>query len=189
MVHSTGTIPQCELDEEHLLIERARRDPREFSELYSRYSQRVYAYAYRRTGSHESAEDITSDTFLLALEAIGRYEWRNVPFGAWLFRIAGNQVAMHYRKARPSVCIDDLLIPDPRNDPEVETVRNSEAETLRQAVLTLERSQRQVVELRYLGDLRLVEIALEIGRSEGAVKQLLHRATSTLRAQLRPLGA
>lgn len=176
------------LDEERLLVERARRNPEAFGELYNRYYDRVYAYVYGRTRSREGAEDITADTFVLAIENLPRYEWRNVPFSAWLFRIAANQVAGHYRRARPCVHLDEQLVHDEAG-PEEEALRLAAAEDVRLALTGLKRDQQRAMELRYQHGLRASEIAAEMGRTEAAVKLLLHRAMHTLRARMLPLSA
>ena len=182
-------VSQPTLDEERLLVERARRNRQAFAELYDRYADRVYAYAYKRTRSHENAQDITSDTFLLALENIERYEWRNVPFSAWLYRIASNQIALHYRKYRPCLPIDDLVIRDTETDLEREAERISDAQDVRRALSLLSKDQRRAVELRYTQDMRAGDIAAEMHRTEGSVRLLLHRASNSLRSQILPLSA
>ena len=182
-------VAQPTLDEERLLVERARRNRQAFAELYDRYADRVYAYAYKRTRSHENAQDITSDTFLLALENIERYEWRNVPFSAWLYRIASNQIAMHYRKYRPCLPIDDLVIRDTETNLEREVERISDAQDVRRALSLLSKDQRRAVELRYTQDMRAGDIAAEMHRTEGSVRLLLHRASNSLRSQILPLSA
>ncbi len=182
-------MTQGMLNQESLLVELARRDSHAFSELYDRYNGRVYAYVYSRVNNREDAEDITSDTFALALEGLPRYEWRNLPFGAWLFRIAANRVAMHFRKQRPSLSIYDCAIHDEGADPEWEALRSSDAEDVRSAVSRLNADQQRAVELRYERGLRAREIADEMGRTEGSVKLLLHRATQSLRSRMLPLSA
>ncbi|MDQ3855387.1 MAG: sigma-70 family RNA polymerase sigma factor [Chloroflexota bacterium] len=182
-------VSQTWLDEERLMVERARRCPQAFAEIYTRYSGRVYSYAYKRTKSHADAEDITSETFALALEGLPKYEWRNVPFSAWLFRIASNQVAMYFRRRRPELGVDDVVLEDTDSDPQLQVLWDSQVDELRQAVLHLKVDQRRAVELRYNQGLRAKEIASELGRTEGSVKLLLHRATLSLRQQLLPLSA
>ncbi|MEJ7652906.1 MAG: sigma-70 family RNA polymerase sigma factor [Chloroflexia bacterium] len=150
---------------------------------------RVYLYAYKRLRSHEDAEDVASETFTLAFEALPRYEWRNVPFGAWLFRIASNQVAMHFRKAQPAQSINDVVVADPDADPQTETIRRSQADEVRTAVRTLKLDQQRAVELRYNQCMRAREIAAAMGKTEGSVKLLLHRATVSLRSVFLPLSA
>src|SRR6266849_10697184 len=84
--------------DERLLIQAAQRDPRRFAELYENNFDRVYAFIARRVRNREEAEDLTSEVFHQALANIGRFEWRGVPFAAWLFRIASNAIASHFEK-------------------------------------------------------------------------------------------
>ncbi len=181
-------VSQGLLNEERLLVERARRNPEAFGEIYSQYHDRVYAYVYGRVGTRESAEDITADTFVLAMENIARYEWRNVPFSAWLFRIAANQVAGHYRRSRPCTHLDEYMVYDEAG-PEEEALRLAEAEHVRHVLMGLKTDQQRAMELRYHHGLRASEIASEMGRTEASVKLLLFRAMHTLRARMLPLSA
>lgn len=175
------------LDEERLLVERARRDPAAFGDIYLRYHDRIHAYVYSRTHDQEVAADITADTFVLALEGIGTFEWRNVPFGAWLFRIAANQVAGHYRRSRPHLDLNERMVGD--TGPEEEAMRHSDAEDVRIALTWLKTDQQRAMELRYHQGMRAREIAAEMGRTETAVKLLLHRGMLTLRSRMLPLSA
>ena len=103
-----------ELRREAKLVSQARDDPDAFAALYDMYVGRVYHYAYRRLGTHADAEDLTSQTFQRALEALPRYESRGLPFGAWLFRIAHNLLVDHFRSAAPADPLEDAnLLDDP----------------------------------------------------------------------------
>jgi DNA-directed RNA polymerase specialized sigma24 family protein len=86
-----------ELDEK-LLIETAQRDPRHFAELYRIHFDRVYAYVSRRVATRSDAQDLTAEVFQQALANLGRFEWRGVPFAAWLYRIAANAVTDHHHR-------------------------------------------------------------------------------------------
>lgn len=183
-----GGLSQAVLDRERLLIERARRNPEAFGEVYSLYYDRIYAYVNGRVGCRETAEDIAADVFVLALQHLPRYEWRNVPFGAWLFRIAASQVAGYYRRSRPSAQLHELML-DACVDPEEEALRHSAAGDVRDALATLGVDQRRAMELRYLRDMRASEIAREMGRTEASVKLLLHRGLASLRVRMLPLSA
>ena len=79
--------------DERLLIEAAQRDPARFAELYENNFERVYAYVARRVGNRAEAEDLTSEVFHQALANLQRFEWRGIPFAAWLFRIAANLIS------------------------------------------------------------------------------------------------
>src|SRR5205814_9230954 len=89
--------------DERLRIEAAQKDPSRFAELYEEHFERVYAYVLRRVCERSEAQDITADVFQQALANLPRFEWRGVPFAAWLYRIAANAVADHFqRTARQS---------------------------------------------------------------------------------------
>jgi RNA polymerase sigma-70 factor, ECF subfamily len=182
-------VSQLWLDEERLMVERARRDPEAFSEIYSRYQPRVFAYARKRVPSVQDAEDITAETFTLAFEGLAKFEWRNVPFSAWLFRIASNQVALHFRRNRPAQCIDDFAVEDPDADPQLHAIRGGEVDQLKDALNGLRSDHRRAMDLRYYHGLKAREIAEQLGKTEGSVKLILHRATVSLRSQMLPLSA
>ena len=163
-------------DDERLLIEAAKADPARFLELYDRHVYRVYAYASRRTGSRAVAEDVTSEVFEQALTNIARFEWRGVPFSAWLFRIAANALADHWkREGRDSHALPPE-IPDEREHQDLER-----RVSLFQLVDRLPDAQRQVIQMRFVEDRSIREVAAALDRSEGAIKQLQLRAIDTLR--------
>jgi len=167
-------------DDERLLIEAAKADPQRFAELYERNFDRVYAFAARRTSSRGEAEDLTAEVFHHALANLGRFEWRGIPFAAWLLQIARNSLADRWqRTARERG--------EPAPDPDEIA---SDADADRRAVLAdlvrrLPHDQQQVVVARFVEHRSIREIALALGRSEGAVKQLQHRALEALRARMR----
>jgi len=164
--------------DERLLVA-AQRDPRRFAELYELNFHRVYAYVSRRVQNREEAEDITSDVFHHALAKVKQFEWRGTPFVAWLFRIAANTIADRWtRLARES----KDAVPDELADTEVHDIDHSAA--LFQLVDSLPADQRRVVIMRFVEQKRIKEIAQEIHRTEGAVKQLQFRALEKLRAQM-----
>jgi RNA polymerase sigma-70 factor (ECF subfamily) len=163
-------------DDERFLIEAAQADPARFAELYDRYIDRVYAYVSRRAGNRSEAEDITSAVFEQALTHLPKFEWRGVPFVAWLFRIAANALADHWkREGRDS---HDLPpdVPDEREHQEIERRLG-----LFQLVDRLPDAQRQVIQMRFVEERSIREVAAALDRSEGAVKQLQLRALDTLR--------
>ena len=172
------------------LVARASSDPLAFGYLYDRYVERVYRYAYRRLGMHADAEDVTAQTFRRALECMAGYEWRGVPFGAWLFRIAGNQVTDRWRAGAVPLSLDRLgeAGVDP-NDPDAETpderlLLQEAGSAAWAAVAKLPALQRRAVTLRFGRDLSHAEVGTIIGRSEAATKQLVYRAIKSLRTAL-----
>lgn len=168
--------------DERLLIEAAQRDPSRFAELYEHNFHRVYAFVARRVQDRAEAEDVTAEVFHQALSSLGHFEWRGVPFAAWLLRIAANILADRWQRAAKSqeVQVEALDAAAPGADDELER-----RAMLFQLVDQLPADQRLVIERRFAGQKSVREIAQEMGRSEGAVKQLQFRALQNLRLQAR----
>ncbi|HSL97442.1 MAG TPA: RNA polymerase sigma factor [Candidatus Deferrimicrobiaceae bacterium] len=176
------------------MVEAARRDPARFDALYRRYLARVYSYAYYELGNHHAAEDATEATFVAALTNLPRFEERARPadgegastFRVWLFQIARNEVAAERRRARrqPTAPLEAALpIADPL-DVQADAERLDDARAAWQAVGRLPQDRRQAIVMRFVDELSTAEIAGVLGRSEGAVRVLIHRA---LRAVARDL--
>ena len=168
-------------ESERRLIEEAKRDPSRFAALYDGHFHRIYAYVSRRVGSRAEAEDITSETFHQALENLAKFEWRGVPFAAWLFRIASNAISDHYRREAKQ---KDLPAVDPPPEPAAVDDADRRAQVFRN-VAVLPADQRRVIQLRFAEEKSIREVAETLGRSEGAVKQLQFRALQTLRERMR----
>ena len=166
-------------DDEKGLIEAAQADPARFLELYERHFHRVYAFVSRRAGNRAAAEDITSQVFEQALTHLPKYEWRGIPFVAWLLRIAANALADRWKQ----IARDSQEPP-----PDVPDAGESDAIELRamlfQLVDRLPEAQRRVIEMRFVEEKSIREIAAALERSEGAVKQLQLRALETLRKNM-----
>jgi RNA polymerase sigma-70 factor (ECF subfamily) len=164
--------------DERLRIEAAQRDPARFGELYEENFYRVYAYVARRVGDRHRAEDLTADVFREALAGIRKFEWRGSPFSAWLFGIAARVIADHFQRVgRES------------GNPAGGAEQSSNDEIERSAMLfqlveRLPEAQFRVIHMRFVEQKSIREIAEELGRSEGAVKQLQLRAIENLRAQM-----
>jgi RNA polymerase sigma-70 factor (ECF subfamily) len=168
-------------DEERLRIEAAQRDPARFAELYEAHFERVYAYVARRVRDRAAAEDVTSDVFHQALAHLDRFEWRGVPFAAWLFRIAANAIADRWKRISRE---HPLPAPDPEPTVDPASERLEERASLFRLVARLPEDQRRVVAMRFGEEKTTREIARALGRSEGAVKQLQFRALQGLRAAM-----
>ena len=165
--------------DERLLIEAAKHDPARFADLYSRNFHVVYAYVARRTASREEAEDITSEVFHQALANLKRFEWRGAPFAAWLIRIASNAIADRWKlQSREAADPPDEELSDPSME---DVERKAE---LFQLVDRLPQDQRRVIVLRFAEQKSIREIAAEMKRTEGAIKQLQFRALEKLRAEM-----
>lgn len=159
--------------------------------IYDQYADRIYSYALRCRHNPMMAEDIVATTFQRALENLPSLDWPGVPASAWLYRVASNQLAAHYRR-RQTLPLDDTLyadVPDEGGGPEHRLVRGERGREVRAAVATLPLLQRQAIVLRYGHGLRYKEIALILGRSEGTIKQIVHRALLKLRERLAGAGS
>jgi RNA polymerase sigma-70 factor (ECF subfamily) len=183
------------LDRDRPLVEAARRDPERFDALYRRYLAQVYSYAYYELGDHHEAEDATERTFLAALSNLHRFEERALPvdgdaastFRVWLFRIARNIVANQRRQRRrhPTLPLEAAaVVPDPL-DVEGGAVLRDEATEAWRAVGRLPAERRRAVVLRFVEEMSTAEIAGILGRSEGAVRVLIHRALRSVGRDLR----
>lgn len=167
------------MEQERLLIEAAQKDPSRFADLYETNFDRVYAFVVRRVHDRHEAEDLTAEVFHHALANLSRFEWRGVPFAVWLYRIAANAIADRGRRLKHTVAAevaDDL---DHSRWQQIEL-----RATLFQLVESLPEDQRSVVVKRFVEQKSIKDIASEIGRSEGAIKQLQFRALESLRARV-----
>lgn len=165
---------------ERLLIEAAQRDPTRFAELYEQNFERVYAYIAVRVRNRDEAQDLTAEVFHQALAGISHFEWRGAPFVTWLLGIAANILADRWERTskQPEVQADELERAG--MDDKVE-----ERAMLFQLVDGLPEDQRHVILRRFVDQRSVREIAQELGRSEGAVKQLQFRALQSLRTRIR----
>jgi RNA polymerase sigma-70 factor, ECF subfamily len=166
--------------EERLLVEAAQRDPAKFAELYESNFERVYAYIAWRMHDREETEDLTSDVFHRALASLPRFEWRGVPFAAWLIKIAANLITDRLKRRHHTNTLDP--IEEHTADTSFEVVEHR-AELFR-LVDRLPVDQRRVIVMRFAEEKSIREIARELGRTEGAVKQLQFRGLQNLRARL-----
>jgi len=168
--------------DERVLIEAAQNDPGGFAELYERNFHQVYAYIARRVADRSEAQDLTAHVFQQALANIGKFKWRGAPFVTWLYRIAANAIADYARKKSPELAGAELTTKT-TVDSDLEQVERRAR--LFRAVETLPEDQRTVILLRFGEEKSIREIASDLNRSEGAVKQLQFRGLENLRARLR----
>jgi len=167
--------------DERLLLEAAQKDPGRFGDLYEMHFERVYAFISRRVADRSTAEDLTSEVFHKALANLRRYQWRGVPFSAWLYKIAANCIADRFKQASREVPSSDDL-PEGSTIPDVEEI--DRRARLFRLVEQLPADQRKVIVQRFVEQRSIREIAEQLKRSEGAVKQLQFRALEKLRAQM-----
>ena len=177
--------------EERRLIEAAQRDPARFGELYENYFALVYTFVARRMGNRTEVEDMTAEVFRKALQSLPRFKWTGAPFAAWLFRIASNMIADRAKRAaREGKVANDKDGSEPHSpQPQLVDLESSErSAALFRLVGELAKDQRRVLVLRFAEEKSIREIAIALGRSEGAVKQLQFRALENLRGKITTEG-
>ena len=173
--------------DERALVEQAKTDTEAFGILYERYVNKIYTYMYYRVGNHHDAEDLTARTFHRAMDHIGRYTQRGVPFSAWLYRIAHNLMANWHRdrQRHQVVSLEDTVLSVPSKDePHQIAEREEERDQLLAAVRCLSPDRQQLLILKYAEGLSNAEIGRTLGRSEGAIKSLYYRTLVSLRETL-----
>lgn len=165
-----------ELERERRRVAAARAgDEEAWHALFDEYYPRLYTFMRRRVADPETAEDLAAQTFTDAFRGLPRFRWRNRPFGAWLFAVARNRLRMHYRSSRAP----HHQLPDDLQAPGDETLSLD----VRDALDRLPPAQREAIELRYVIGLSGKEAAAAMGRSHGAFRMLLHRATEAFKAE------
>lgn len=164
-------------------------DQQALADLYDWYMPRVYRYAVARMGNVAEAEDLTEEVFLKMLGAISDFRWRDVPFSSWLFRIAHNQVVTHFRRTSqrggPTAELSDEMV-DGRKGPAATVEDQLTMEEVRRAADQLPEAQREVIALRFVSGLSIAETAKALGKREGNVKALQHKAVAKLQKMLIP---
>jgi RNA polymerase sigma factor (sigma-70 family) len=177
---------------EELLIEEAKRDPLAFGKLFDRYYDQIFNYIVHRTANIALSEELSSNTFYKALEKLWLFKWKNIPFSAWLYRIASNEINEFYRKRKNfyQVPIDeyDDRFSDESDNADKELIEkeklfleNKLFINLHESISTLKIKYQEVITLRFFEDKSIKEICEITGKSEGTVKSLLHRAIDKLR--------
>jgi len=178
-----GSRPEI-LDEDKSLVAAARQDTEAAGRLYDKYYSEVLGYIYHCTLDGTDAEDLTSNVFLAALRHLGRYRWRQIPFRAWLYRIATNEVRMHWRRQKRVAAGNQ-----PDQNCELEgggpsasdrIAAEEEYHLLHKALLELRLKYRTVIILHYFEDKTIADICEITGRKKGTVKSQLHRGLARL---------
>jgi RNA polymerase sigma-70 factor, ECF subfamily len=171
--------------QERLLIEAAQRDRARFADVYDEYFEVVYAYIARRVRIRAEVEDISSEVFHKALKHLPRFKWTGAPFAAWLLRIASNTIADRRKHAARETNFDvngTPLSSAPSRQTDLEQAERT-AQLFR-LVDELPQDQQRVIRLRFAEEKSIREIANDLERSEGAVKQLQFRALENLRKMI-----
>jgi RNA polymerase sigma-70 factor (ECF subfamily) len=185
VVRAPASAWSPEQAEERLIVEAAQKDPARFAELYELNFERVYRFIARRVGDRDAAEDLTSEVFHKALANLRRFEWRGVPFAGWLLRIAANAIADRGQRAGRELAVDDPPEVGEEANADVDLEEVEQRARLFRLVEQLPADQRRVIAMRFAEEKSIREIAEELGRTEGAVKQLQFRGLQNLREQIK----
>jgi RNA polymerase sigma-70 factor, ECF subfamily len=177
---------------EEELVKRAQHNREAFGELYEINYQRIFNYALKRTASVQLALDIPSVTFLKAMNQINKYRWRDIPFAAWLYRIASNEINDYYRKeGRRNISIDQIAeladstdYADEVNQAEEELSKHEEFLLLHKKIAELPSMYQEVIALKYFEKKKIKDMVNILGKKEGTIKSLLHRGIEKLREKM-----
>jgi RNA polymerase sigma-70 factor (ECF subfamily) len=175
-------MSEAEILHEYSILDRSKKDPKAFGELYEKYFDRIFSFIYRQTDDEDLTADLSSQTFLTALKNVDRYEFRGVPFSAWLYKIASNEVNKHYRKKKRTqvFSIEETRVRelmDQANEGYDEEVIQRLMEYLKE----LPTEMLRVLELRFFEDKDFKEIAFILDITESGAKMRTYRALDRLR--------
>ena len=169
-------------EEQSLVLQAQKCNQEAFAKLYEQNFDKIYRYISLKVGNKTEAEDMTQQVFIKALQSISSYKWKDVPFSAWLFRIAHNQVIDYYRKqSRQSTTPLYEYMAVTNCDTEKAIEDKADIERLLTASKKLTAAQQEVITLRFAGELPIAEVARIMGKTQGAVKALQHSAIVALR--------
>jgi len=180
------------LNEEKELIEKAKKDPEAFGEIYDENYPKIFGYILKRVADIEIAKDITSQTFLKSLKNIWKFKWRNVSFSAWLYRIANNEIANFFRKRKNKlVSLEKVAEPAFYNNPfteiakaEEQLQRHKDFLKIQGEISRLPLKYQEVITLRFFEKKKIREISEILEKKEGTIKSLIHRALKKLKEEL-----
>lgn len=177
-----------DIEEEHQIIQQAQTDPEAFGRIFDSYYLKIFNYCLRRTQHRQVAEDLTAEIFFKALNSLKKFRWQNMPFGAWLFKIAHNEVVNYFRKgARKATSLDQMRenygfdVPGTEDsstallDQELQGERFQAFRQLGNLLQTLPEHYSEALSLRYFEKLSIAEIAHILDKPEGTIKSLLSR--------------
>ena len=169
------------------LVDQAQQGDRDaLEELYLIHFDRIYSYLHVSVGNRHDAEDLTTQTFLKMLEKIGSFKWQSAPFSAWLFRIAHNLAMDHFRARRRWQPEEEVPEPPGDEEPSAElaAMQTIGRESMLKLIERLSPEQQQVLTLKFVFNFPNADVATVLGKSEGAVKSLQHRALASLNKQI-----
>jgi RNA polymerase sigma-70 factor (ECF subfamily) len=182
-------LTRAQITAEEREIAAAQKDPRQFKPLYERYYERVLRFVYGRVTSKEEAYDITQQVFLAAIENLPKYKSVGVPFNAWLFRVASNELGKHYRKnnVRQSISIDDTQVADVLLEMGEENSAATDARLMK-AIQQLEQEEADLLQMRFFDKVPFKDLADMLGITETAAKARVYRLLEKLKGIINALS-
>jgi RNA polymerase sigma-70 factor, ECF subfamily len=187
MSEATAQKKESETKRVRALVARAQEGDRDaLEELYLIHFDRIYSYLHVSVGNRHDAEDLTTQTFLRMLESIGKFRWQSAPFSAWLFRIAHNLAMDHFRATKrwqPEEEVPEPA-PDESTSAEAGALESIGRKSMLELIQDLSPEQQQVLTLKFVFNFANAEAATILGKTEGAIKSLQHRALASLQKQL-----
>jgi len=187
MSEATAQKKESETTRVRALVDRAKQGDRDaLEELYLIHFDRLYGYLHVSVGNRPDAEDLTTQTFVKMLESIGKFRWQSAPFSAWLFRIAHNLAMDHFRASKRWQPEEEVPEPPPDESTSAEAgaLESIGQKSMLELIEDLSAEQRQVLILKFVFNFSNAEAATILGKSEGAIKSLQHRALVSLQKQL-----
>jgi RNA polymerase sigma-70 factor (ECF subfamily) len=177
------------VNDSELVVRAKAGDHAAFTQIYERYAPAIYRYIYFRIGEAELAEDLQAEVFLRMLEGIHRYEDRGWPISAWLYRIAHDRTIDTIRRRRNRQQLPLESWGGMCDGPEGSVSAQMDYEEIKRTLDDLTEDQRQVIQMRFMADMSIQEVATKLGRTEGSVKALQHRGLQSLARRLQPMVA
>ena len=168
--------------QEYSILDRSKKNPQAFGELYEKYYDRIFNFIYRQTDDEDLTADLCSQTFLIVLKNVDRYQFRGVPFSAWLYKIASNEVNKHYRKQKHTkvFSLEEMRVRE-LMDQANEGYDEEIIQRLMDYLKDLPTEMLQVLELRFFEDKDFKEIAFILDITESGAKMRTYRALDKLR--------
>jgi len=177
-------------ENEKELLKQIKKDPQAFALLYDEHYHSIFSYVFRRLGNYDSSKDVVAETFLKAFQKISQFEWKNIPISAWLYRIATNEINLHFRRLKKKQTYDldvTLYLPyEPGIETEKAALEKALAESeeflaTQKQLLLLDIKYQEVIALRFFEDKSIKEISAILNKKEGTIKSLLSRGLEKLK--------
>lgn len=175
------------LEEEPKIVTRASKgEPEAFGVLYDHYQPQIYRFIILKVSRRQEAEDLTHQVFVAAWKNMPNYEDQGYPFSSWLYQIARNQVIDHYRLKKPDVNLEEDQVQEltGTDDAESQAEESLAMSKVQRAIKELSGEYQDVVIMRFIEELSVREVAQALGKSEGAIKVMQHRAIKELKEAL-----